>query len=101
MTHSASMNRLLAAIALSPLWISAQDPSPEITPYLQHQTAVAWRQDEQRLARLRAIRSEQDLRQFQNELRQKLLAMIGGLPETKTPLNPRITGRVDLDGYHI
>ena len=27
--------------------------------------------------------------------------MLGGLPATKTPLNPHITGRIQMDGFHI
>src|SRR4029077_17121855 len=37
----------------------------------------------------------------QRELRRKLLAMIGELPAGRTPLNPRITGRIQMDGFHI
>lgn len=95
------MNRLPVAIALASLWSFGQTPSPQITPYLHHQVETAWRQDDQRLARLRAIRSAQDLQGLQKELRQKLLTMIGGLPQIKTPLNARITGTIQLDGYRI
>jgi cephalosporin-C deacetylase-like acetyl esterase len=38
---------------------------------------------------------------IQQQVRAQLLAMLGGLPEKKTPLNPRITGRIQLDGFHI
>lgn len=37
---------------------------------------------------------------YQKGLREKFLAAIGGLPE-RTPLNPRITGTIQRDGYRV
>src|SRR5205823_3160893 len=37
----------------------------------------------------------------QEQLRESLLTMFGGLPAVKTPLNPHITGRIPMDGFHI
>ena len=34
-------------------------------------------------------------------MRARLLEMIGGLPTRKTPLNPQITGRIQMRGFHI
>lgn len=74
---------------------------PAITPYLRYQTELAWQQDGLRRKRWRAIQTEQDLLRLQQELRKHLLAMLGGLPTVKTPLNPQITGRIQLRGFHI
>jgi pimeloyl-ACP methyl ester carboxylesterase len=74
---------------------------PEITPYLKYQVNIAWQQDETRRKRFEQIRDEGDLLGLQGELREKLLAMIGGLPAVKTPLHPQITGRIKMDGFHI
>jgi cephalosporin-C deacetylase-like acetyl esterase len=76
-------------------------PGPRITPYLAYQTETAWREDDSRRKTIEGIRDETDLRRLQAELRRKLLGMIGGLPDKRTPLNPRITGRVQMDGFHI
>lgn len=38
--------------------------------------------------------------QRQAEVRRRMLALIGGLPE-RTPLNAKVTGTVPLDGFHI
>ena len=78
---------------------SAEGPS--ITPYLRYQTDVAWRLDDERRKRWEAIQTEQELLQLQQELRKHLLHMLGGLPTDKTPLNPRITGRIQMKGFHI
>ena len=79
----------------------AQAAGPRITSYLRYQVDKAWDQDEMRLAVLRGVRNESDLLSLQGELRKKLLQMIGGLPEQKTPLNARITGKIQLAGYRI
>jgi dienelactone hydrolase len=77
------------------------EPGPRVTLYLQHQLALAWRQDDQRRAAFEAVLSEADLQALRTRLRAKVLDLIGGLPETKTPLNPRVTGTIPMDGYRI
>jgi Acetyl xylan esterase (AXE1) len=74
---------------------------PEITDYLRYQTEMAWREDDQRRKAWEGIRSEQDLRTVQRHLREHLLEMLGGLPTNKTPLNPHVTGRIQMEGFHI
>lgn len=74
---------------------------PQITPYLQYQTELAWRQDQKRLKVWDGIQTEADLLRLQNELRLKVLTMLGGLPKERTPLHPRITGRIAMEGFHI
>src|SRR5579885_3186125 len=109
--------RLFIAFLLCALAVAhAQDPPPagafrvlparsgehpEITPYLKYQTEMAWREDEQRRKVWEQIRTEADLVRIQKQLRAKLLASLGGLPEKKTPLNPKITGRIQMKGFHI
>lgn len=74
---------------------------PSITPYLKYQTEMAWRQDDQRRQRWKAIHTEDDLLSLQQELRKHLLDMLGGLPTEKTPLNAHVTGRIQMKGFHI
>jgi len=74
---------------------------PQITPYLEYQTDMAWRQDEERIAAWRNVRTEADMSRMQGDLREKLLKMIGGLPKTRTPLRARITGTIPMNGFHI
>jgi dienelactone hydrolase len=47
------------------------------------------------------IHSEQDLLRVQKDIHQKLLTMLGGLPTTRTPLHPHISGRIAMNGFHI
>ncbi len=74
---------------------------PQITPYLQYQTDLAWKQDEARQARWRSVTTEAALLKLQSELRQKLLSMIGGLPTVRTPLHPRIVANIPMNGFHV
>src|SRR3989440_1143165 len=76
-------------------------PGPRITPFLQYQAEQAWSEDNDRIKAWDAIHNERELLKTQSELRQKLLQMIGGLPEVKTELHPRVTGRVQMDGFTI
>jgi hypothetical protein len=74
---------------------------PRITPYLAAQLERAWSQDAGRLQRFAGVRSAADVAPLQAELRAKLLASIGGLPEDRTPLQPRVVGSVARLGYRI
>ncbi len=53
-------------------------------------------------ARARAqVRSADAVRKLAEDARNRILSAIGGLPDTRTPLNARITGQLDRDGYRI
>ena len=74
---------------------------PKITSLLRDQTALAWKQDELRREVLKNIKTEKELQTLQQTTKEKLLAMIGGLPEEKTPLHPQIQGKIQMNGFHI
>src|SRR6266704_1155404 len=82
---------VLLAVALGPLTLAADEPPTE----------QAWKQDDQRRAAWGAIHDERELLRAQDELRQRLLQMIGGLPAEKTDLHARITGTIQMDGFSI
>ena len=46
------------------------------------------------------VRTKAEALRRQAEVRGRMLALIGGLPE-RTPLNARVTGTVPLDGFHM
>jgi dienelactone hydrolase len=81
--------------------LEPQAEGPRITPYLAYQLERAWAFDAARQERFARVKTEADLRDLQDELRRKLLRVIGGLPDAKTPLNPRVTGTIRMDGYRI
>ena len=74
---------------------------PRITPYLRYQAEQAWKEEEARQRAWDTIRDEASLRKLQDELRKKLLQMIGGLPTVKRDLHAVITGRIPMDGFTI
>jgi len=76
-------------------------PGPRITPFLQYQAEQAWREDDDRVRAWDAIHDQKELLKTRDDLRQKLLQMIGGLPEVKTELHPRLTGRIQMDGFSV
>src|SRR5438876_7539662 len=76
-------------------------PMPRITPFLQYQAEQAWREDDDRLRAWDAIHNEKELLKTQDELRRKLLQMIGGLPTAKTDLQARVTGRIQMEGFSV
>ena len=83
------------------LFPPAVGETPVISPYLKYQTEMAWQEDAQRRKIWDGIRTEQDLLRIQRQLEKDLLAMIGGLPTRKTPLHPQITGKIQMQGFHI
>jgi len=76
-------------------------PGPRMTPFLQYQAEQAWREDDDRQKAWDAIQDQRGLLKTQDELRQKLLQMIGGLPAVKTDLHPRVTGKIQMDGFSV
>jgi cephalosporin-C deacetylase-like acetyl esterase len=54
-----------------------------------------------RRARLAAIQSEKDFRDWQSVNRRRFLELIGGLPGERTPLNARVVGEVVRQGYVV
>src|SRR5512136_1914479 len=76
-------------------------PGPRITTYLQYQLDRAWQQDARRRTRWATIGTAEDLARLQRETRHLLLDAIGGLPDTRTPLNVRKVGVIDMAGYRI
>ena len=94
----------VAAEAPTPEMFRVLEPQPEgprITPYLAHQLERAWELDAARRRRFARVASESDLSALQGELRLKALRIVGGLPETKTPLEARVVGSIAMDGYRI
>lgn len=109
------MGFLLVAVGAIPSLAGTDPPPPEffqvlkqplssgprITPYLRYQAEQAWKEDEARQRVWDAVRDEAGLRRLQDDLRQRLLQMIGGLPTVKTDLHAAITGKIPMDGFAI
>jgi dienelactone hydrolase len=88
----------LAGILL--LW-GAMRPAFPTDPLMPHLKQVALAQLAERKQRVRSITSREEFEKRRSEVRRKLLAMMGGLPDTRGPLNIRKTGAIDRGDYRI
>ncbi len=62
---------------------------------------IAQRQLQEREDKIAAIHSVADAERRKAAVRRKILDALGGLPQYDGPLNARVTGRIDADGYVI
>ncbi len=72
-------------------------PSQMLHAYLK---AEAQKHFDARRAAVAALKTPEDVRKRQQELKAKFLEALGGLPE-KTPLNARTVGVEERDGYRV
>ena len=56
---------------------------------------------EERARNIAKIQTRADAERRQEQVRARILAMIGGLPETHAPLNAKTGGRLERDGFRI
>jgi cephalosporin-C deacetylase-like acetyl esterase len=56
---------------------------------------------EERARSIARIQTRADAERRQEQVRAKILGMIGGLPETRAPLNAKTGGRLERDGFRI
>ena len=85
------------ALLCAPL-LGAVDWRAEFEAWL---TAEATRLWDAREHRLFALDSRPALERYQQEVREKALRLIGGLPPVKTALNARVTGIFSRPGYRV
>jgi cephalosporin-C deacetylase-like acetyl esterase len=76
---------------------AALNPRTMVAEYLARQAKPY---EEQRDAEIAAIRTPQQLETWQKKTRARLLELLGGLPE-RTPLNARLMGKLERDGYRV
>ena len=80
----------------------APTPKPaENYPLKEYLTGLAEQQWQARATTLAGIKTAADVEARGRYIRTTFLEGIGGLPQTRTPLNARITGRFDRKGYRV
>ena len=87
----------VAAAAAAPL--GAQ--SPEAAAFLRELDAVAQRQLKARATAIAAIKDSSSAEARQGAVRQRVLSLIGGLPDYHGPLRAQVTKTTRRDGYLI
>jgi cephalosporin-C deacetylase-like acetyl esterase len=91
--------RLIAAALVSVVPLPAQAPAED--PLLRWMDKIAQQQLQARENEIAAIRTVADAERRKELVRRKILDALGGLPDYAGPLNARVTGQIQADGYII
>jgi dienelactone hydrolase len=70
-------------------------------PLLRWMDQIAQEQLQRRESVIAKVHNVADAERRKQVVRQTILSLLGGLPDYKGPLNPRITGRIQSDNYTI
>src|SRR5262249_37291471 len=79
--------------------VPAQEPAGD--PLLRWMEKIAQDQLQTRENAIAAVRTVADAERRKELVRRKILDALGGLPDYAGPLNARVTGRIQADGYII
>ena len=90
---------LVGLILLMPARLGAQQRADD--PLLQWMNNIAQHQLQQREDAVAAIHTVAEAEARKKVVREKLLKSIGGLPDYHGPLNARVAGHIQADGYVI
>lgn len=90
---------LLCSFFLGPSLLRAQREPPD--PLLQWMDRIAQQELDKRESAISAIRSVADAERRKKLVRGTILDILGGLPDYRGPLNARVTGRLQGEGYTI
>ena len=91
---------LLCATVLIPHALLAQQVAIH-DPLLRWMNQIAQRQLQERQRGLDQIHTVAEAELRKRQVREKLLEVLGGLPDYNGPLNARITGQIQAEGYSI
>jgi dienelactone hydrolase len=75
----------------------ADQPGKMLYAYLERECAKKF---EERRKAIAALKTPEDVRRRQEELKAKFIEALGGFPE-RTPLHARVTGKESRDGFHL
>ena len=95
------IKRIILLLICIPAGSLAIAQGPAITPYLRYQTAEMWKYDDARRKVFDNIKDEKGLYALKSDIKAKVLNMLGGLPGEKSALNAKVTGTIQMDGFHI
>jgi dienelactone hydrolase len=87
----------MVAVSLAVVPVGAQSPSP----FLAALDAIAQRQLRARADVIAGIKDTAAAEARKKAVREKVLSLIGGLPDYRGPLRPRVTKTTPRDGYVI
>ena len=89
---------LCSTLLIAPLLCAQQGKAD---PFLQWMDRIAQQHLERREKAIAEIHTVADAERRKQSVREKLMEILGGLPDYKGPLNPRTTGRIQNESYTI
>lgn len=92
---------LFAVLVAGSLMMPAAGAQPPGAALLNELSAIAERQLKTRADAVAAIHTEAAAQARQNDVRARILALIGGLPDYHGPLNARVTKTTKREGFSI
>jgi dienelactone hydrolase len=96
-----SRREFLAAGLAAPLLPARDAPRPAGGDVHRQLLGSAAERQKHRREKFAAVKAASDLESLQKELRQKFLALLGGLPEAPGPPPVQKTGRIEADDYTV
>jgi len=90
---------LLCVTFLIPHSLLAQESIRD--PLLRWMNRIAQRQLQERQKAIDQIHTVADAERRKQKVRETLLDLLGGLPDYNGPLNPKVTGQIQAEGYTI
>ncbi len=90
---------LCTALSTSPRLVAQERPDRD--PFLHWMDEIAQRQLRDRENTIAAIHTVAEAEHRKQYVREKLIEILGGLPNYSGPLNAKITGQIQGDGYTI
>ncbi len=87
------------AIALGPFPLLAQEPIRD--PLLRWMNQIAQQQLQERQRAIDQIHTVAEAERRKQKVRETLLELLGGLPDYNGPLNAKVTGQIQAEGYTI
>ncbi len=94
------MRLLATSLLLLTAPLRAADPEPDPNPLYTWLQAEAKKHFDARRKVVAGLKTPDDVRQRQQELKKRFLAALGDLPP-KTPLKARVVGKKQYDGYSL
>lgn len=95
------MKPVTSALVLALVASQSFAQTSRVDPVLQWMNNIAQRELDQREHAIAEIRTVADVERRKQVVREKLLRLLGGLPDYQGPLNARVTGTIRADGYII
>jgi dienelactone hydrolase len=91
---------LIVAVVVAPVAAQVKTSDPARKMLYDYLLAEAQKHFDARRAEIAKLQTPGDVENRQRILKEKFLAALGGFPE-KTPLNPKVVGTIQADGFKV